>query len=113
MEFIDLFKFRWRKLGGKDPPTLELVQKIQTLQKRLIARKEDIVDRYYSLWRNMTKSSTLNHIIANRPKEALTLTPTFDNFYRKAKLPCITPNNIDQFIALFEHDDITPIHYYS
>ena len=37
--------FRWRKLGGKDPPTLELIQKIQTLQKRLIARKEDIVDR--------------------------------------------------------------------
>ena len=36
---------RWRKLGGKDPPTLEMVQKIQTLQKRLIARKEDIVDR--------------------------------------------------------------------
>ena len=40
---------RWRKLGGKDPPTLELIQKIQTLQKRLIARKEDIVDRETSL----------------------------------------------------------------
>ena len=40
---------RWRKLGGKDPPTLELVQKIQTLQKRLIARKEDIVDRETSI----------------------------------------------------------------
>ena len=41
--------FRWRKLGGKDPPTLELIQKIQTLQKRLIARKEDIVDRETSI----------------------------------------------------------------
>ena len=40
---------RWRKLGGKDPPTLELIQKIQTLQKRLIARKEDIVDRETSI----------------------------------------------------------------
>ena len=32
-------------LTGKDPPALEMVQKIQALQKRLIARKEDIVDR--------------------------------------------------------------------
>ena len=36
---------RWRKLTGKDPPALEMVQKIQALQKRLIARKEEIVDR--------------------------------------------------------------------
>ena len=35
---------RWRMLEGKDPSTLELIQKIQSLQKRLIARKEDIVD---------------------------------------------------------------------
>ena len=46
--------FRWRKLGGKDPPTLELIQKIQTLQKRLIARKEDIVDRETSIREKVT-----------------------------------------------------------
>ena len=46
---IFIVYFRWRKLGGKDPPTLELIQKIQTLQKRLIARKEDIVDRETSI----------------------------------------------------------------
>ena len=45
---VDLFFhefIRWRKLTGKDPPALEMVQKIQALQKRLIARKEEIVDR--------------------------------------------------------------------
>ena len=49
MQRIFFVYFRWRKLGGKDPPTLELIQKIQTLQKRLIARKEDIVDRETSI----------------------------------------------------------------
>ena len=49
MQNIFVVYFRWRKLGGKDPPTLELIQKIQTLQKRLIARKEDIVDRETSI----------------------------------------------------------------
>ena len=44
-----MYYFRWRKLGGKDPPTLELIKKIQTLQKRLTARKEDIVDRETSI----------------------------------------------------------------
>jgi predicted RNase H-like nuclease (RuvC/YqgF family) len=29
---------RWRKLEGSDPGTLEMIQKIQTLQKRLIAK---------------------------------------------------------------------------
>ena len=49
MQHIFFLYSRWRKLGGKDPPTLELIQKIQTLQKRLIARKEDIVDRETSI----------------------------------------------------------------
>jgi hypothetical protein len=29
---------RWRKLEGSDPATYEMIQKIQTLQKRLIAK---------------------------------------------------------------------------
>jgi hypothetical protein len=40
---------RWRKLEGNDPSTLELINKIQSLQRRLIARKEDLVDRELSL----------------------------------------------------------------
>ena len=33
---------RWRRLEGKDPETLELIQKINNLQKRLISKQEDL-----------------------------------------------------------------------
>lgn len=33
---------RWRKLEGSDPSTFEMIQKIQTLQKRLIAKTEEV-----------------------------------------------------------------------
>lgn len=36
---------RWRKLGGSDPSTYELVRKIQTLQRRLIRKTEQIVEK--------------------------------------------------------------------
>ncbi|KAJ3374481.1 hypothetical protein GGF31_007259 [Allomyces arbusculus] len=36
---------RWRKLAGSDPSTYELVQKVQTLQKRLIAKTEQVVEK--------------------------------------------------------------------
>ncbi len=36
---------RWRKLQGSDPHAFEMVQKIQTLQKRLIAKTEEVVDK--------------------------------------------------------------------
>ena len=49
---------RWRKLDGKDPPTLDLIQKIQSLQKRLISRNEEIVDRELSLQEKGT-----NHLL--------------------------------------------------
>ena len=36
---------RWRKLEGSDPGTYEIVQKIQALQKRLIAKTEEVVEK--------------------------------------------------------------------
>ncbi|KAJ1555869.1 hypothetical protein HK405_011435, partial [Cladochytrium tenue] len=36
---------RWRKLAGSDPPVFELVTKVQSLQRRLIARADDVVAR--------------------------------------------------------------------
>lgn len=39
---------RWRKLEGSDPTTFEMIQKIHTLQKRLISKTEEVIDyRYY------------------------------------------------------------------
>ncbi len=36
---------RWRKLEGSDPTAFEMIQKIQTLQKRLIAKTEEVVEK--------------------------------------------------------------------
>ncbi|CAF4655294.1 unnamed protein product, partial [Rotaria sp. Silwood2] len=36
---------RWRKLEGSDPSTFELIQKIQLLQKRLIQKTEEVVQK--------------------------------------------------------------------
>lgn len=36
---------RWRKLEGSDPATYEMIQKIQTLQKRLIGKTEESVEK--------------------------------------------------------------------
>ncbi|KAJ3347867.1 hypothetical protein HDU83_001692 [Entophlyctis luteolus] len=36
---------RWRKLSGSDPSTYELITKIQTLQRRLIAKTEEVLEK--------------------------------------------------------------------
>lgn len=36
---------RWRKLEGTDPETFEMIQKIQSLQKRLIAKTEEVNEK--------------------------------------------------------------------
>ncbi len=58
---------RWRKLEGKDPSTLELIQKIHSLQKRLIARNEDIVDRQLTLNEKDKQLSELRANLARQP----------------------------------------------
>jgi hypothetical protein len=36
---------RWRRLQGTDPDTWDMVTKIQTLQKRLIKKTEEVVEK--------------------------------------------------------------------
>ncbi len=36
---------RWRKLEGSDPTTYEMILKIQMLQKRLIVKTEEVVEK--------------------------------------------------------------------
>merc|ERR1712023_611730 len=36
---------RWRALEGSDPATYEMIQKVKTLQKRLIAKTEEAVEK--------------------------------------------------------------------
>jgi hypothetical protein len=52
---------RWRKLEGTDPDTWEMLQKIQTLQKRLIKKTEEVVEKDVVIRRrrNFTLSSRI------------------------------------------------------
>ena len=56
---------RWRKLSGDDPSTFELIQKIHSLQKRLIQKKEDLVHRDLAL-QERDKVGIINRIISVR-----------------------------------------------
>jgi hypothetical protein len=44
-QLLALAATRWRKLEGSDPSTYEMIQKIQTLQKRLIGKTEEVVEK--------------------------------------------------------------------
>ncbi|GAB1302528.1 Cilia- and flagella-associated protein 58 [Apodemus speciosus] len=60
---------RWRKLEASDPSTFELIQKIHALQKRLISKTEEVVEKELLL-QNDEKEKLyveLKHILARQP----------------------------------------------
>jgi chromosome segregation ATPase len=58
---------RWRKLEGSDPATYEMIQKIQTLQKRLIAKTEEAVEKDLKIQEQEKLSAELKNILARQP----------------------------------------------
>jgi chromosome segregation ATPase len=58
---------RWRKLEGSDPATFELIQKIQTLQRRLIAKTEEVVEKGLVLQEKDKLYQELKAILARQP----------------------------------------------
>lgn len=58
---------RWRKLEGSDPSTFELIQKIQALQKRLIAKTEEVVQKELLIQEKEKLYTELKHILARQP----------------------------------------------
>jgi chromosome segregation ATPase len=58
---------RWRKLEGSDPATFELIQKIQTLQRRLIAKTEEVVEKGLVIQEKEKLYNELKHIMARQP----------------------------------------------
>uniref|UniRef100_A0A061SN17 Flagellar associated protein n=1 Tax=Tetraselmis sp. GSL018 TaxID=582737 RepID=A0A061SN17_9CHLO len=58
---------RWRKLEGSDPSTYELIQKIQTLQKRLIAKTEEVVEKDLLIQEKEKLYVELKNILARQP----------------------------------------------
>ena len=58
---------RWRKLEGSDPATYELVQKIHMLQKRLIEKSEEVVDKELLIQHKEKLYVELKNILARQP----------------------------------------------
>lgn len=58
---------RWRKLDGSDPGTHEMIQKIQALQKRLIAKTEEVVERDLLIQEKDKLYIELKNILARQP----------------------------------------------
>ena len=58
---------RWRKLEGSDPATYELVQKIHMLQKRLIEKSEEVVDKDLLIHHKEKLYVELKNILARQP----------------------------------------------
>ena len=58
---------RWRKLEGSDPSTYEMIQKIQTLQKRLIAKTEEVVEKDLLVQEKEKLYMELKNILARQP----------------------------------------------
>ncbi|KAF6019521.1 ccdc147 [Bugula neritina] len=58
---------RWRKLEGSDPSTYEMIQKIQALQKRLIAKTEEVVEKELLIQEKEKLYVELKHILARQP----------------------------------------------
>jgi chromosome segregation ATPase len=58
---------RWRKLEGSDPSTYEMIQKIQALQKRLIMKTEEVVEKELLIQEKEKLYVELKHILARQP----------------------------------------------
>ena len=58
---------RWRKLSGSDPSTFELITKIQTLQKRLIAKTEDVVEKELVIQQKEKLCKDIKEVLQRQP----------------------------------------------
>merc|ERR1712139_658084 len=58
---------RWRKLDGSDPAAFEMINKVKTLQKRLIAKTEEVVERDMLIQEKEKLYVQLKNILARQP----------------------------------------------
>ena len=58
---------RWHRIAGTDPDTWELLQKIQTLQKRLIKKTEEVVEKDVIIQEKEKLYIELKNLLARQP----------------------------------------------
>lgn len=66
-ELMGCLLSRWRKLEGSDPSAYEMIQKVQTLQKRLIAKTEEVVEADLLIQEKEKLYVELKNILARQP----------------------------------------------
>ncbi|NXK86843.1 CFA58 protein, partial [Formicarius rufipectus] len=58
---------RWRKLEASDPTTYELIQKVQRLQKRLISKTNEVIEKEFLLQEKEKLYVELRQVLARQP----------------------------------------------
>eukprot|EP00933_Yihiella_yeosuensis_P045143 TRINITY_DN40466_c0_g1_i1.p1 TRINITY_DN40466_c0_g1~~TRINITY_DN40466_c0_g1_i1.p1 ORF type:complete len:848 (+),score=250.48 TRINITY_DN40466_c0_g1_i1:109-2652(+) len=58
---------RWRKLEGSDPQTYEMMQKVKTLQKRLIAKTEEAVEKDLAIQEKEKLYLEMRNLLSKQP----------------------------------------------
>eukprot|EP00388_Colpodella_angusta_P034098 GDKK01031395.1.p1 GENE.GDKK01031395.1~~GDKK01031395.1.p1 ORF type:complete len:895 (-),score=273.63 GDKK01031395.1:85-2769(-) len=58
---------RWRKLEGSDPATFEALQKIQSLQRRLVHKSEEVVEKDMRIQEQEKVYTELRALLARQP----------------------------------------------
>lgn len=58
---------RWRKLEGSDPTTYEMMQKVKTLQKRLIAKTEEAVEKDLAIQEKEKLYLEMRNLLSKQP----------------------------------------------
>eukprot|EP00056_Hartaetosiga_gracilis_P006052 m.92567 g.92567 ORF g.92567 m.92567 type:complete len:857 (-) comp12362_c0_seq1:90-2660(-) len=58
---------RWRQLEGSDPNTFEMIQKVQTLQKRLIQKTSEVVEKELKIQEKERQYMELKTILSRQP----------------------------------------------
>eukprot|EP00359_Climacostomum_virens_P004078 CAMPEP_0204908026 /NCGR_PEP_ID=MMETSP1397-20131031/7042_1 /ASSEMBLY_ACC=CAM_ASM_000891 /TAXON_ID=49980 /ORGANISM="Climacostomum Climacostomum virens, Strain Stock W-24" /LENGTH=836 /DNA_ID=CAMNT_0052077379 /DNA_START=1 /DNA_END=2511 /DNA_ORIENTATION=+ len=78
---------RYRKLGGTNPETYESIQKIQSLQRRLIAKTEEVEEKEFLIQEKEKLYVELKNILARQPGPEVgeQLEVYQDNLKEKAK----------------------------
>lgn len=58
---------RWRRLEGSDPATFEMIQKIQTLQRRLVAKTEEVAEKELLIQEREKQYVELKELLSRQP----------------------------------------------
>ncbi|NXR72156.1 CFA58 protein, partial [Pycnonotus jocosus] len=58
---------RWRKIEASDPTTFELILKVQRLQKRLISKTGEVIEKEFLLQEKEKLYVELRHVLARQP----------------------------------------------